>query len=92
MELQDQVERGRQARDLLDNHLLAKALKASKEEIIEMWESTPARDSEAREWLFKMYQASLRFEKVLLGYIDSGKIAQKDLKEKTLAEKIRLFK
>ena len=90
MDLEGQVERAKHAQDLLNNHLLAKALEVSKKEIIEMWENTPARDSDAREWLFKMYQASLRFEKVLLGYIDAGKIAQKELKAPK--EKLRLFK
>ena len=86
----DEIEQGREAEELLSNRILKRALKDCRKEIMDMWEATPARDTDGREWLWKLHQASVRFENVLRGYIDTGKIAKANLKEgKTVAEKIR---
>ena len=90
MSEQDEIEHGREAEALLSNRMLKRALKDCREEIMSMWEQTPARDTDGREWLWKLHQASVRFENVLKGYVDTGKIAKANLKEgKTVAEKIR---
>ena len=87
---QDEIEQGREAGELLSNRILKRALNDCRKEIMDMWEATPARDTDGREWLWKLHQASVRFENVLRGYIDTGKIAKANLKEgKTVAEKIR---
>ena len=86
----EQIEQGREAEELLSNRMLKRALNDCRKEILDMWEATPARDTDGREWLWKLHQASVRFENVLRGYIDTGKIAKANLKEgKTVAEKIR---
>ena len=85
----DEIERGRQAQELLNNPLLDEAMKRCREELMQAWENTPARDADAREWLWKLNQASIRFEGILKGYVDTGKIAKNALKEK---EKFRLIR
>jgi transposase len=90
MTLETEEQRGRNAQALLDDPLLSKALEAARREIIQMWEETPSRDAEAREWLWKLYQASKRFENILLGHIESGKVARANLAEKkSLMEHLR---
>lgn len=86
----DEETRGRNAQTLLDDPLLSKAMEASRREIIDAWEVAPSRDTDGREWLWKLYQASLRFEGILRGYIDSGRIAKANLKEgKSITERLR---
>lgn len=84
------IDRGVQAKDLLDNPLLAEALSEAKRQIVEMWENTPSRDSDGREWLWLLHQSALRFEGVLKGYIDTGKIAKANLpKTKSLKQRMK---
>jgi hypothetical protein len=78
----EEVFRGENAKRLLNDKLFKEALETVRKEILQKWEETPARDSDAREWLWKLHQASLRFEGIFKGYIDSGKIASDSLRHK----------
>lgn len=92
MNEQDLIQRGIQAKELLDNQLLQKSLTACREEILNRWEITPGNQVEEREWLWKVYHASKVFEQLLLGVIDTGRIAQEKLKnveKQSLKQKIR---
>ena len=77
--LEEQTFRGERAKQLLADPMIVEALQAIKNELIQTWEATPARDIQAREWLWMMHQASLRFESVFKGFIDTGKIAKDQL-------------
>lgn len=84
----DEETRGRNAQALLDDPLLAKALNECRQAIVMEWEST--RESEGREYLWRLHRASMKFEEILRGYIDSGKIAKANLKEgKSVTQRIR---
>jgi hypothetical protein len=86
----DDEKRGQNAENLLKDALLAKALKVSRETILSAWEQTPIRDAEGREFLWKLHQASLRFEEILRGWIQNGEIAKANLKEgKSVTQRIR---
>ena len=80
--LDEQTIRGHRAAQLLEDKLFQEACEESRKQILLAWEQTPARDVEAREWLFKLHQASLRFEEIFKGYVDTGKIAADKLKHK----------
>ena len=83
-------QRGTNAGNLLNNPLLQKALNASRETIMTAWQATPIRDQEGREYLWKLHQASLRFEEILVGYVQNGEIAKANLKEgKSVTQRIR---
>ncbi len=71
----DEEARADQAKAILENKMFQKAMKEVKEEIYLAWSQVPARDTEGREWLYKMFKAQERFEAVFKGYIDSGKLA-----------------
>lgn len=83
-------QKGQNAQALLNDPLLQKALIAARAEIMSTWESAPSRDTDGREWLWMLHQASLRFEGILRGYIDTGKIAKANLKpDKPIMQRIR---
>jgi hypothetical protein len=53
-----------------------------KAEIIAAWSETPARDAEAREWVWRQYKATEKFEGLLRAYIETGKFERKSLEMK----------
>ena len=82
MSPEEAVIRGERARQFLEDPFVTDAFESCKKEILALWEATPARDVDAREWLWKLYQAQLRFESIFKGYVDSGKIAADQLRHK----------
>ena len=74
--------RGERATQLLNDPLMIEAFEAVRKEVISKWQDTPARDSDAREWLWKLHQASLRFEMIFKGFMDSGRIADDAIKHR----------
>ena len=87
---EEKIVRAEHAQELLKNPLLKKAFKAVRDEILSQWESASPPDIDAREYFWKMYQCANAFEGVLLGYIQTGEVAKKQLQEKkTLTQKVR---
>lgn len=80
MKAHDEQERGRQAQELMNSPLLAETLDAIEREVIEQWEKCPARDQEGKEALWQLFKTSKKFRAILLGYIDTGKLAAEQLK------------
>ena len=77
--MRDQT-RGQMARELLDNELLQDALKAIKDEINRQWLQCPARDHEGKEALWQLAKTADKFEGILSGYIETGKLASDNLR------------
>ena len=73
-------ERGRRAQELLDNELLKAALDAIEAEVVAQWEQCPARDKEGKEACWQLIKTSKKFRGILLGYIDTGKLAADNIK------------
>jgi hypothetical protein len=71
-------QRGQNADSLLKNPLLKKSLAAVRDAVIEEWADT--RSEEGREYLWRLHRASVKFEEVLLGYIQQGEIVKANLK------------
>lgn len=80
MKAHDEQERGRQAQELMNSPLLSETLDAIEREVIEQWEKCPARDQEGKEALWQLFKTSKKFRAILLGYIDTGKLAAEQLK------------
>jgi hypothetical protein len=76
---QDQT-RGIRAQELLGNELLQEALSAIKDEVVRLWTDCPARDTEGKEALWQLNKTAHKFEAILKGYIDSGKLATEQMK------------
>jgi hypothetical protein len=76
---QDQT-RGIRAAELLNNELLQEALNAIKAEVVKQWTDCPARDQEGKEALWQLNKTAHKFENILKGYIDTGKLATEQLR------------
>lgn len=72
---QEIASRANRAQQLLSDKLLVEALDSIEQEIIEQWESCPARDAEGREALWKYYKTAKKFRGILQGAVESGKVA-----------------
>lgn len=90
MSLEEKVLRGQRAEQLLADPILNEAFEAVKKELFDAWATTPARDTDAREWLWMLLQASTRFESIFRGIVDTGKLAREDIRYKQgLVEKAK---
>ena len=89
MSLENEARRGDEAALVLDTPVIQEALQAIREEIISQWSETPARDSEAREWIWRHYKVVEKFEGILKGYIETGKMAKLRMEEKSLVERLK---
>lgn len=76
---QDQT-RGQRAAELLNNELLQEALDAIKAEVVKQWTDCPIHDKEGKEALWQLNKVAHKFENVLKGYVDSGRLATEQLK------------
>jgi hypothetical protein len=80
VDLLEQQSRGQTALHLLENELLKEALEAIEKEVMEQWIACPARDKEGKEALWQLIKTSRKFREILLGYINTGKLATANLK------------
>jgi hypothetical protein len=69
--------RGREAQTLLDNPILLEALETMRKATIEQWKATDLRDKEGQLLLLQMAKVTDRFEGILRGIVDTGKLAQR---------------
>ena len=87
----DAVSRADAAKRILDEPVVKEAIAGIKAEIIKQWSETPARDTEAREWVWRHYKACEKFEGVLRGYIESGRMAKLQPVRDTAIDRIKRF-
>jgi hypothetical protein len=78
--LQADMERAEQAARLLDNPLLADALRVIRDEVVRAWVECPQRDNEGKEALWQLAKTTDKFEALLKGYIETGKLAAANLR------------
>ena len=68
------IEEGREAEDILKSDVFKKAFENYKEELLILWESTPAKDTELRETIYMSIKLLPEVEKHLRIFIEKGKI------------------
>lgn len=68
--------RGREAQALLDNPLLKEALDTLRKATVEEWKNCPIRDKEGQTLLLQLAKVTDKFEGLLRGVVDTGKMAQ----------------
>lgn len=88
MDLNEEMQRGAEARQIIENPLVVECMTKLKEAVIGQWSACSARDTEAREWLWQHYQAILKFEEFFTEVLNTGKMATQMHKEKTVSERI----
>jgi hypothetical protein len=79
MELESKVRRGVRAKEILESDIFLGAFADIKQEILEQWEQSPARDAEGREKLYLMLAMLAKVQAALTRVMDSGKLAQAEL-------------
>lgn len=80
MNHQHDIDRAAHAQRLLQDELLQDALKAIKDEIQRVWIDCPQRDKDGKEALWQLAKTADKFESLLKGYIETGKLAAANLK------------
>ena len=82
--LEQENHRGNQARELLENPLLAEAFDHVESEIKRAWEDSPVRDIEGREKLYQMLMLNRKVKRHIESVVQTGEMARR-----TLADMIR---
>ncbi len=77
---QADVNRAEHAARLLNDELLMDALKAIRDDVVRTWVECPARDKEGKEALWQLAKTADKFETLLRGYVETGKLATANLK------------
>lgn len=80
MNAQSDVNRAEHAQRLLDDDLLRAALDAIKAEVVRAWVDTAQAKKDDKEALWQLMKTADKFEFLLLGYIETGKLAKANLK------------
>jgi hypothetical protein len=81
---EEELQRGENARRILDDPLFIEAVETIRKEIEEQWQKSPARDTEGRERLYLAHKMLDKIEGHLQTVLASGKLAQA-----TLAARVR---
>jgi Arc/MetJ-type ribon-helix-helix transcriptional regulator len=76
----ENAHRGQEAARLLESDVMREALQALESEIVAQWEQCPARDKEGKEALWQLLKTKRKFERLLLGYVETGKLARENLR------------
>jgi hypothetical protein len=80
LDLQKQISRGQQAKDILENPLLQDSLKAIRNKLDTEWKNSPLRDVEGREKIFFLVKAIDELEVMLISEMETGKLASEQVK------------
>lgn len=70
------VQRGDEARQVLDNQAYKDAMASLQSEVIEAWKKCPVRDTEGQVLLLQLVKLTDKFETILNGMVEGGKFAQ----------------
>lgn len=68
--------RGREAQQVLDNPAYKQAMETLRNAVVSQWKDCPIRDKEGQTLLLQLAKLSDKFEGILGGIIESGKMAQ----------------
>ena len=89
----EQVDRARQAQELLEHPLLKQALDAIERDVFELWAECEVMKSAEKDALHHHIRACRNFRAMLLGYINTGDLARDKLKhleeKQTLMQRLR---
>ncbi len=77
--LDTDLRRGREAQRLLDDPTITGAFDGLRDEYLKAWESTAARDTDARERLWQAYQIAGKVRTQLAMMASNGELARKHI-------------
>lgn len=70
-----------QARLVLENEQFAQAFADIQQEIYHAWQTSPVRDEEGRQELFRLLKSAQKFEAMLKARLETGKLAKLQLQQ-----------
>ena len=70
---------GREAADVLENSAFKAGIEAMRNEVIQQWKACPIRDAEGQLLLLQLAKLTDKFESMLAGYVQGGKLAQEKI-------------
>jgi hypothetical protein len=71
-----QIQRGLEATQVLENPAYRDAMAALRTQVIDQWKACPVRDREGQLLLLQLAKLADKFEGLLAGAVESGKLAQ----------------
>lgn len=87
---EQEINRARQAAEVLENEAFQAAFQQIEQEIVEQWKNAPARDTDGRERLWTMLQLLQKVKQTLEASMQAGHLAAQNLKHhKTMLERLR---
>lgn len=90
MEIEQRIYNGDRAREVLENEAFIASMADIRQEIIEQWEQSPARDCEGREKLWNLLKLQEKLAAALKTRMETGTLAKAELRHKqTLAQRAR---
>lgn len=79
-----------EAEQVLKNEAYKAAIQSLKDEIVEQWKTCPVRDKEGQLLLLQLAKLADKFDAILKGYIESGKLAQSRIEFDELRDESRV--
>ena len=79
MNEKQQVLRGKEAAMVLENEAFKAAMEQLRNQVIEAWKAAPVRDVEGQKLLLQLVKLCDKYEGILSGMIENGKMAQHKL-------------
>jgi len=76
---QQSVMQGTNSAQLLDNPVYQDAMRRMRDEVVHEWKTCPIRDKEGQLLLLQLAKLTDKFEGILRGYIENGKLAQRKI-------------
>ena len=73
------VLRGREASAVLENEAFKAAMTGLKTVVLDQWKQCPVRDRDGQVLLLQLAKLTDKFESILIGMIENGKLAQNKL-------------
>ena len=83
---QQLVQRARQAGEVIDNPAYKEAMQTLKDSITAQWLECPVRDKEGQVLLLQLAKITAKFEGILTGLVEQGKMAQRKIELDTLRD------
>jgi len=71
---QEAIRKADDAKRILNEPVVKQALEGMRKELVNQLMATPARDTEGREWIWRHMKVMEKFEGLLKGYIENGKV------------------
>jgi hypothetical protein len=84
------VQTGRQAAEVLENPAYQEAMRVLREAVVTQWKEHPVQDKEGALLLLQYAKVTERFEAILSGLVETGKLAQHKIEIDALRDESKL--